>query len=227
MSTLSTPRKDTPMDTDRTDRKAPEVTQIGDAVVALPRRTIDKVLIAFGIVAAVVFAVAGGLLTWGSNFSEDYVYDELSSQNIFFPSAEELEAEGRDDLVEFADQQVTSGDQAEAYASYIDGHLQDIADGQTYSEIDDRGAAAAVEQAIEDGASEEEVAELQATADQLRGQRDTLFKGETLRGLLLSSYAWSTIGRIAGIAATVAFVAAGAMLVLVVAGIVHVARNRA
>lgn len=227
MSTLTKTREDTPMDTDRKDRKAPEVTQIGDAVVALPRRTIDKVLIAFGIVAAVVFAVAGGLLTWGSNFSEDYVYDELSSQNIVFPSAEELEAEGRDDLVQYAGQQVTTGKQAEAYASYIDGHLDDIAGGQTYSEIDDRGAAAAVEQAIEDGASEEEIAELQATADQLRGQRDTLFKGETLRGLLLSSYAWSTIGRIAGIAATVAFVAAGAMLLLVVAGIVHVARNRA
>ncbi|NLV56487.1 MAG: hypothetical protein GXY13_12840 [Acidimicrobiales bacterium] len=206
---------------------AHEVTEIGDAIVAIPRRTIDKLLVGFGVVAAVVFAVAGGLLTWGSNFSEDYVYDELSSQNIFFPPEEALREEGRDDLVEFAGQQVTTGEQAEAYASFIDGHLQNIADGQTYAEIDDRGAWAEVEAAREAGASEDEIAELEATAQQLTQQRDTLFKGETLRGLLLSSYAWSTIGRIAGIAATVAFVAAGLMVVLVVLGVVQVARNRA
>lgn len=195
-------------------------------VVALPRRTIDKVLIGFGVVATLVFAAAGGLLTWGANFSDDYVHDELSSQNIFFPDAEALRAEGRDDLLAHAGQQVTTGSQAEAYASYIDGHLEGIAGGQTYSEIDDRGARAAVEEARDSGASEAEIAELQATADELTMQRDTLFKGETLRGLLLSSYAWSTIGRIAGIAATVAFVAAGGMALLVAAGVVHLVRSR-
>ena len=63
--------------------------------------------------------------------------------------------------------------------------------------------------------------ELQATADEFTNQRNTLFKGETLRGLLLSTYAWSTIGRIAGIAALVAFVAGFAMLALVILGFVH------
>jgi hypothetical protein len=65
------------------------------------------------------------------------------------------------------------------------------------------------------------VAELQATADGISNQRNSLFKGETLRGLLLSTYAWSTIGRIAGIAAITAFVAGFAMLVLVILGVVH------
>src|SRR5699024_4339503 len=120
---------------------------------------------------------------------------------------------------------VTTGPQAEAYASYIGGHLEEIADGQTYSEIDDRGAAEAVEEARASGASEAEVEELQATADQLRGQRDSLFKGETLRGLLLSSYAWSTIGRIAAIAAWVAFAGAIVLAGLVVAGLVHLRRS--
>ncbi len=55
-------------------------------VVALKRRTIDSVLIGFGVVATAAFAVAGGLLTWGNNFASDYVGDELSSQNITFPS---------------------------------------------------------------------------------------------------------------------------------------------
>lgn len=195
-------------------------------VVVLPRRTIDRVLIGFGIVATVVFVAAGGLLTWGANFSNDYVHDELSAQKVFFPDAAALKEEGRTDLLGFAGEQVTTGDEAEAYASYIDGHLQEIAGGKTYAEIDDRGARAAVDEAKDSGASEAEIAELQATADELTGQRDTLFKGETLRGLLLSSYAWSTIGRIAGIASTVAFVAAAGMALLSGAGIVHLRRAR-
>ena len=197
----------------------------GRDLVRLPRRTIDKLLIGFGLIAAIVFAVAGGLLTWGANFSNDYVHDELSAQNIVFPDEASLREEGRDDLVKYADEQVTTGDQAEAYASYIGGHLEDIAGGQTYAEIDDRGAAQAVEEAEASGASEAEIAELQATADQLKGQRDTLFKGETQRGLLLSSYAWSTIGRIAGIAAWVAYAGAVVLAGLVVAGLVHLRRS--
>jgi hypothetical protein len=206
---------------------APVGTEAPGEVVRLPRRTIDKLLIAIGIVATVVFAVAGGLLAWGANFSNDYVYDELSSQNVVFPDEASLLEEGREDLVQYADEQVTTGPEAEAYASYIDGHLQGIADGQTYSEIDDRGAAQAVVEAEEAGASEAEIAELQTTADELTAQRDSLFRGETLRGLLLSAFAWSTMGRIAGIAAWVAFAAAAVMAALVVAGIVHLARQKA
>ena len=123
------------------------------AVVALPRRTIDAILIGIGAVATVVFVVAGALLWWGSNFADDYVTDELSSQRITFPAAEALEGEGRTDLLEFAGQPLETGEQAEAYASYIDGHLQQIAGGKTYAEIDDRGARAAVEEAEASGAS--------------------------------------------------------------------------
>ncbi len=198
-----------------------------DDIVRLPRRRIDKLLIGFGVIAAIVFAVAGSLLTWGANFANDYVHDELSSQRVFFPDKASLQEEGRDDLVRYADQQVTTGTEAQAYASYIAGHMEGIADGKTYAEIDDRGAAQAVVDARESGASEAEIADLQATADQLKGQRDSLFRGETLRGLLLSSYAWSTIGRIAAIAAWVAFVGAAVMATLVVAGMVHLRRMNA
>ena len=199
----------------------------GGDVVRFPRRTIDKLLVAIGLVAAIVFAAAGAMLMWGSNFAEDYVHDELASQNVTFPDADALREEGRTDLVQHAGDQVTTGDEAEAYASYIDGHLQGIADGQTYSQIDDRGAAQAVVDARESGASEAEIAELQATANELKAQRDTLFRGETLRGLLLSSYAWATVGAIAGIAAYVAFAGAAVLLVLVVAGVIHLRRMTA
>ena len=201
-------------------RNAAEETPI-DVPIPVTRRRVDHLLIALGVAAAVVMAVAGGLLTWGNNFADDYVGDELSSQNIVFPPAEALAEEGRDDLVKYGGESVTTGEQAEAYASYIGGHLEGIAGGLTYAEVPDREAKAAVAEAEASGASEAEIAELQATADQLTAQRDSLFRGETLRGLLLNAYAWSTMGRIAGIAATVAFVGAAVMALLSVAGVFH------
>lgn len=210
-----------------TEDRPPTVIERHDDVVRLPRRSIDKVLIGFGMAAAIVFAAAGALLTWGANFADDYVHDELTSQRVFFPDEASLREQGRDDLVKYADEQVTTGGQAEAYASFIAGHMQGIADGKTYSEIDDRGAAQAVVDARESGASDAEVAKLQATADELTAQRDSLFRGETLRGLLLSSYAWGTIGGIAAIAAWVAFAGAAVVAALVVAGLVHLRRTKA
>ena len=60
-----------------------------------------------------------------------------------------------------------------------------------------------------------------AEADAITGQRNTMFKGETLRGLLLSAFAWATVGTIAGYAAIGAFIAGGVMLVLVLLGLRH------
>lgn len=203
--------------------EVPEAMTTTTPVVALKRRTIDSVLIGFGVVATAVFAVAGGLLTWGHNFSSDYVTNELSSQNITFPSAEELNSEGRTDLVGFADQRLDTGDEAEAYASFIDGHLTGIADGATFADLGavESAAKADVEAAIATDQPQTEIDTLQADADAISGQRNSLFKGETLRGLLLSAYAWSTVGTIAGIAAIGAFIASGLMAVLVGLGLVH------
>jgi len=199
------------------------VTTAEQPVIAVKRRTIDSVLIAFGVVAMAVFAVAGGLLTWGHNFSDDYVTKELSSQNITFPTAEKLTTEGRTDLLEFAGNRLDTGDEAEAYASYIDGHLQEVAGGATYADLGapESAAKAEVKAAVEAGKPQATIDELQAKADAISGQRNTLFKGETLRGLLLSAYAWSTVGMIAGIAAIGAFVAAAVMAILSVLGLIH------
>jgi hypothetical protein len=195
--------------------------------VVIRRRTIDLVLSAAGVVVTAVLIAAGVLLTWGNNFAEDYVHGELAAQNIQFPDAEAL-AEDNPALVGYADAVVDTGSEAEAYATYINGHLEGIADGATYAELSgpEREARTALETAQAEGADEATVAELQTTYDEISGQRNTLFKGETLRGLLLSTFAWSTIGRIAGIAAVVAFVAAGLMAVLTVFGFVHFGRTR-
>lgn len=195
--------------------------------VVIRRRTIDLVLSAAGVVVTAVLIAAGVLLTWGSNFAEDYVHDELSAQNIQFPDAEAL-AEDNPALVGYADAVVDTGSEAEAYATYINGHLEGIAGGATYADLSgpEREARTALESAQAEGADDATVAELQATYDEISGQRNSLFKGETLRGLLLSTFAWSTIGHIAGIAAVVAFVAAGLMAVLTVFGFIHFGRTR-
>ena len=195
-----------------------------DVPIPVTRRRIDHLLIGAGVLAAVVLAVAGGLLTWGSTFAEDYVGDELAAQNISFPPAEVLVEDGRDDLADFGGAQVDTGDEAEAYASFIQGHVEETAGGLTYSEIPDREARTALQEAIESGAPADEIAELEQEATTLSQQRDTVFKGEMLRGTLLNAYAWSTMGRIAGIAAMAAFAAAAVMTVLSLAGAVHLRR---
>ena len=77
-----------------------------------------------------------------------------------FPSTEALQTEGRTDLLGYAGQQVTTGHEAEAYASYIGHHLDGIADGATYADLGapERAAKAEVTAAKESGASEAAVA---------------------------------------------------------------------
>lgn len=215
-------------------------TSTASDVVVLHRRSIDRVLIALGLLTALVLVVAGALLTWGSSFASDYVGDELRSQNISFPAEDALKgeiAEEKDaalaatltELLPYAGKQVVDGDQAEAYSKYINVHVLGTSGGKSYAELGgpQRAAAAAAAEAKAANKPAAEVAELEATAAKLSQQRDTVFKGETLRGLLLSTYAWSTIGNIAGIAAIVAFIAAVLMLILVVLGVVHLRRHAA
>ena len=194
-----------------------------DVVGPIRRRKLDSVLVAAGGLVTVVLVVAGGLLTWGNRFADDYVGDELSSQNISFPDAAALTEDGRTDLLGYAGEQVTTGQQAEAYASFIGGHLEDIAGGATYADLGQpqRAANAAVQEAVDNGEPQATIDELQAEADAVTAQRDSLFRGETLRGLLLSTFAWATIGTIAGIAAIAAFVAAAVMALFVVLGLIH------
>jgi hypothetical protein len=156
-----------------------------------------------GLVLVIVLVVAGGLLAWGSTFVESQVSDQLTAQQISFPPAGPgLDPQQYPELQQYAGQQVVNGEQANAYAGYIQSHLDEVAGGQTYSQV----SAASRE--------DPENAELQA-------QRETLFMGTTLRGMLLQAYAFSTIGSVAWIAAIAAFVAAGILLVLAIAGFVR------
>jgi hypothetical protein len=197
-----------------------------DHAVPVTRRRIDHVLVGLGSVVAVAMAVAAALLWWGASFAGTYVHDELSAQKITFPTAEALQKEGRGDLAAFGGQRLENGAQAEAYASYIQGHVDKSSGGKTYAELSapERAAKAAVTDAKAKGAPEADVAALQAKATELTAQRDTVFKGEVLRGTLLNAYAWSSVGQIAGYAALAAAAGAVAMAALVAAGIIHLRR---
>lgn len=126
----------------------------------------------------VVLAVAGGLVFWGSTFAKNMVHDQLAEQKISFPSADQLKSEGRPDLVKYANETVDNGFEAKAFSDYIKGHLAKVANGQTYSEV-----SAAYQK--------------DKNNQTLAGQRQTLFMGETLRGMLLSAYGWGLMGVIA------------------------------
>src|SRR3954451_3864270 len=148
------------------------------------RRTFDALLTTGGLVLAAILLIAGVLLTWGHVFVNNQVHDQLAAQKITMPAGDAIaEPTIKPYLSQYAGQQLTNGAQAEAYANhFIAVHLQGIGGGKTYAQL----SAAALQ--------EPDNAELQ-------GQVAAMFKGETLRGLLLNTYAWDKTGGIAGIAA--------------------------
>ncbi len=174
------------------------------------RRTFDLILTGVGVVLTIVLLAAGALLTWGYHFANTEVHDQLAAQQIFFPEKGSQALASPDIgpyLNQYAGQQLTTGEQAKAFADhYIAVHLKEVAGGKTYSQVS---------------------AEAQAdpTNVALQKQADTLFKGETLRGLLLNAYAFGKIAEIALVAAIFSFVLGAVMLVLTVLGLIHLRRS--
>ena len=161
-------------------------------------------------------------VVWGSNFANDYVYRELSSQNIFFPSADELRGgPHRPGASPTSRSRPATRPRRTPASSTVTS--QGIADGATYADLGapSNGRQGRRQEAQANGARSHRrhVPDRAPTPSPPNATR--LFKGETLRGLLLSTFAWSTIGHIACIAALVAFVAAAVMAMLVIAGLVH------
>jgi hypothetical protein len=184
--------------------------------VNIMRATFDKVTSWAGLLLVAVLLAAGGLLTWANSFVGNQVHDQLAQQQITMPTSktglDQLPAADRSALQKYAGQSLTSGPQAKAYANhYILVHLNEAAKGQTYSEV----SGQYLQQC-----SDPKAAATQACQD-LGGLRQTLFMGNTLRGLLLYGYAFATIGTIAGFAAIGAFAAAAILLVLVGFGFWH------
>jgi hypothetical protein len=174
------------------------------------RKTLDALLTTVGLGVAAVLLVAGGLLTWAHNFTHNEVRSQLAAQQIFFPakgSAALDQPTIQPYLEKYAGQQLVDGTQAKAFADhYINVHLNEIGGGLTYAELSAKSQAHPKDAAL--------AAEVQ-----------TVFRGETLRGMLLNAYAFDTMGRLALIAAIVSWIGAGLLLVLAALGFRHLRRH--
>jgi hypothetical protein len=189
----------------------------------MKRRTLDILFSIGGLGLAGLLLIVGMVFTSNANFANDYVTNQLSQQNITFKPLSALTEEEKQvpGVVKYAGQKLTTGKQAEAYAAFIGLHLKSTADGKTYAEL---GAVqsdlrAKVAEAQKSGAAN--VADLQKQLTDVNAQRETVFKGETLRGLLLTSYGFSEFGTKAAQAANVAFGAAALLFLLGLAGLIH------
>jgi len=194
----------------------------------MKRRTLDILFSIGGALLAVLLLVAGFVLTSNASFANDYVADQLAQQKITFKTADTLTDEEKASacLVNYAGQQLTTGKQAECYANdFIGLHVQSVANGQTYAELGPPQAALREQVTQAEASNDPALPQLQAQLDEINVQRDTLFKGETLRGLLLTSFGFSEFGTKAGQAATVAYIAAAILALLSVAGFVHAFRT--
>lgn len=175
------------------------------------RSSFDKLISWTGIVVAVVLLFAGGLLVWASSFATQNVHDQLAAQQIKMPVAAALTTPTmKAELTQYAGQDLTTGAQAKAYADYyIQAHMDEQAQGKTYSQVSGEYMAALKADPT-----------AQATAD-LGQLRQTLFMGTTLRGMLLNAYAFATLGTIAMWAAIAAFIGSAVMFVLGFLGLRH------
>jgi hypothetical protein len=160
------------------------------------RITFDKLLGWIGMSLGVALLAVGGLLLWGSAYVHNTVQGQLAAQQISFPPAAafahpkagtEITPSMIPSVSQYAGQQMLTGQQAEAYADhFIAVHIANMAGGKTYSQL-----------------SAEAIA--QPSNTQLAGTVATVFKGETLRSMLLNAYGWWKVAQITYIISLVAF----------------------
>ncbi len=151
------------------------------------RTTFDKLLGWIGISLGVLLLAVGGLLLWGSAYIHNTVHSQLAAQQITFPPASafahpkagtEITPSMIPSVSQYAGQQLLTGQQAEAYADhFIAVHIANMTGGKTYSQV----SAAAM---------------AQPNNTQLASQVATVFKGETLRSMLLNAYGWWKVSQI-------------------------------
>lgn len=200
----------------------------------MKRRTLDTIFASGGIIVALLLAVLGFVLVDQASFANNYVKDELSAQKITFaPAANLTDAEknwkpGSSCLTTYAGQLMTSGPMAECYAKYyIREHMHSAADaagfpGATYATIGTASRELGTQLTAAKNANNTSLAaDLQKKIDAATSLRSTLQLGESLSGMLLTTYGFSVIASKAEFAANILYALAGVMVLLSVAGFVH------
>jgi hypothetical protein len=131
-----------------------------------------------------ILGFVAGFAFWASNFATSQVQSQLAAQKITFPAANNaaitsLPKADAAAMRVYAGEELTTGPQAETYADhFIKVHLNEIGKGQTYSQVSAASMA-------------------DPTNTALANEVQTIFRGSTLRGLLLNSYGWWQIGQYA------------------------------
>lgn len=175
----------------------------------MKRKTFDKIVTTVGAGLAVFLFVVAALANWGASFASDSVQSQLQAQLITMPPATGNADEAADVTAYFkahGGKLMSTGKDAQMYADHFIGfHMSKL---PTYAE-----ATAAAR-----SATPENKAAADATVE-------TVFKGNMLRGTLLTAYAFGTLGVLAGYGAIAALIGGLLMLVLTIAGLVHIRRT--
>ena len=172
------------------------------------RKTFDALVSVGGLVLVAVLLIAGVLLLWGHSYANSQVTSQLSAQKIVFPAKtnpafKALPPSDQAAMGAYAGQAMTTGAQAKTYADhFIAVHLNIIGQGKTYSQLSAASLAAPKNLA-------------------LAAQVQTVFRGTTLRSMLLEAYGFWQMGQIALFGAIASFIGAGLLLILSILGLVH------
>ena len=195
----------------------------------MKRRTLDLIFAVGGLCIAGLILVLGLVLQNQANFAKDYVHNQLSQQKISFTPAQFLAADESDPCLKSnASKPLVTGNQAQCYANhYIAVHLKAINDGKTYAETSSQARALDTKLKALPSQTSAEAKALAAQAEATHGKATTLFQGETLRGLLLTSYGFSIFGERAQQAADVCFALALVLFLASIAGLIHAATKKA
>ena len=192
----------------------------------MKRRTFDKIVTTMGAGLTVFLFIVAGLLNFGYHFADKNVRDNLVVQKVTFPKADSpalmaLPDADKKAMTKYAGQLLSNGEMAKTYADhFISVHMNGIAGGKVYEEVS--GEFLSKSAMLK---ADPTNAQLKAEVATLDAQRNSLFMGNTLKGLLGFSYAFWQFGQIAKLSAGVALVGGILMLLLTVAGYLHLRRT--
>src|SRR5207302_6038282 len=147
-------------------------------------------IISLQAVMVVVLAGAAVFAFGLGNFTTGQIHDQLTAQQIYFPTADQIKTGGALDPAVFpqeirdqAGNQVTDGNQARIYANdFLGEHLKGVAAGLTYAGVGTNVSQLSA-QLANTPTDDPSYAALQKQITTLNAQRETLFKGETLRSM--------------------------------------------
>ncbi|MEO6713828.1 MAG: hypothetical protein ABIM89_10415 [Mycobacteriales bacterium] len=194
----------------------------------MKRRTLDLLTSIGGLGLALLLLVAGLVLTSNANFAKSYVHDQMAQQKITFKTVDKLtdEEKAMPGLIKYAGQDLLTGKQAEVYANeFIGLHLRTATKGLSYAELGVPAADAKAKLTAAKDAGVTDLTALEKDVATTTATRETAFKGETLRGLLLTSFGFSELGRKADQFSKIAYLGSALFLLLALAGFAHALRT--